>query len=158
MLLSKRTLRLGRDAATVARRTITKTIQSNGTEVSKNPVVLVTGSSRGIGRAIAGALADAGCRVVVNYSTNEKLAEDAVADLKERSAAKGGNAIAIKADVTSPKSIKEMFAKVNAEVSFCQLTSPITHLSTSSTTSLLHRSLDQLMSSSTTLESPKTSW
>jgi len=102
----------------LSRRAISKThtTNTNGVESSKNPVVLVTGSSRGIGRAIAGALADAGCRVVVNYSTSEKLALETVVDLKERSAAKGGSAMAIKANVTSPEEIKAMFSQVNAQV------------------------------------------
>ena len=36
-------------------------------EMPANPVAVVTGASRGIGRAIALALADAGCKVIVNY-------------------------------------------------------------------------------------------
>ena len=40
-------------------------------EMPANPVVVVTGASRGIGRAIAVALGEAGCKVVVNYASNE---------------------------------------------------------------------------------------
>ena len=83
---------------------------------SKNPVVLVTGSSRGIGRAIAYALGDAGCKVIVNYSSNEALAKQVVEDIKARSAQMGGSAIAIKANVTSTDEIKAMFAQATAEV------------------------------------------
>ena len=36
-----------------------------------NPVAIVTGASRGIGKAIALALADYGCKVVVNYQSDE---------------------------------------------------------------------------------------
>jgi 3-oxoacyl-[acyl-carrier protein] reductase len=36
-------------------------------EMPANPVAVVTGASRGIGKAIALALADAGCKVIVNY-------------------------------------------------------------------------------------------
>lgn len=43
-------------------------------EMPANPVAVVTGASRGIGRAIALALADAGCKVIVNYASNEAAA------------------------------------------------------------------------------------
>ena len=43
-------------------------------EMPANPVAVVTGASRGIGKAIALALADAGCKVIVNYAANEAAA------------------------------------------------------------------------------------
>ena len=43
-------------------------------EMPANPVAVVTGASRGIGKAIALALADAGCKVIVNYASNEAAA------------------------------------------------------------------------------------
>jgi len=57
---------------------------------------LVTGSSRGIGRAIAIRLAEAGAKVAVNYRVREKEASEVVAIID----AKGGRARACRADVS----------------------------------------------------------
>ena len=59
-------------------------------------VAIVTGASRGIGRAIAVALATEGAKVVVNYASSVSAAEEVVAEIK----GKGGDAIAIHADVS----------------------------------------------------------
>ncbi len=59
-------------------------------------VAVVTGSSRGIGRAIALRLAAEGAKVVVNYRGNEAAANEVVAQIK----AGGGEAIAVQADVS----------------------------------------------------------
>lgn len=83
----------------------------------ENPVVIVTGASRGIGRAIACTLADAGCKVIVNYAVNEKLALDVVEELKVRSASKSGTAIAIKANVANSDEVKAMFTQTILQVS-----------------------------------------
>ncbi|MBK3494422.1 3-oxoacyl-[acyl-carrier-protein] reductase [Viridibacillus sp. YIM B01967] len=56
---------------------------------------VVTGGSRGIGRAIALALAEQGARVVVNYSGSQAKAEEVVAEIT----ANGGEAIAVQANV-----------------------------------------------------------
>ncbi len=58
-------------------------------------VAIVTGASRGIGRAIAAALAEAGLSVVVNYRDHERAARQLV----ERIVADGGQARAVQADV-----------------------------------------------------------
>ncbi len=59
-------------------------------------VAIVTGSSRGIGRAIALEMAGQGCKVVVNYATNAALADEVVQLITQE----GGEARAICADIT----------------------------------------------------------
>ncbi|MBE9135824.1 3-oxoacyl-[acyl-carrier-protein] reductase [Nodosilinea sp. LEGE 07088] len=59
-------------------------------------VALVTGASRGIGRAIAIALAAAGAQVVVNYARSSTAADEVVATITQA----GGTAIAMQADVS----------------------------------------------------------
>jgi len=59
-------------------------------------VAVVTGSSRGIGRAIALKLAELGAKVVVNYRQNAAAAEEVVKAIREQ----GGEAIAVQADVS----------------------------------------------------------
>jgi len=61
----------------------------------ENKVAVVTGSSRGVGRAVAEAFGREGARVVVNYSSSPQAAEEAVAAIK----AAGSEAVAVKADV-----------------------------------------------------------
>ena len=61
-------------------------------------VALVTGASRGIGRATARALAQAGASVVIGYRKSAVLAEGLVAEI----AASGGRAVAVGADVSEP--------------------------------------------------------
>jgi 3-oxoacyl-[acyl-carrier protein] reductase len=67
---------------------------------------VVTGSSSGIGAAIARAFAAAGASVIVNYRRSEKAAEDVVAEI----IARGGVAHAIQADVTEPADIERLVA------------------------------------------------
>jgi 3-oxoacyl-[acyl-carrier protein] reductase len=62
----------------------------------KGKAALVTGSSRGIGRAIALRLADEGMNIIVNYRTREKEASEVVSLMQK----KGGRAMAIQADVS----------------------------------------------------------
>lgn len=61
----------------------------------KDKVAVVTGASRGIGRAIALELAHRGASVVVNYNTNAGAADEVVDAIR----AQGGQAIAVQADV-----------------------------------------------------------
>ena len=59
-------------------------------------VAIVTGGSRGIGRAIAVQLATAGAKVVVNYRTQEAAAQEVVQAIRQN----GGEALAVQADVS----------------------------------------------------------
>ncbi len=74
----------------------------------KGKVALVTGSSRGIGRAIALKLADEGADVIINYF-RKKSAAELVAEEARR---KGVTAHVIKADVGDPEKIDRMFGEI----------------------------------------------
>ncbi|MGI9642835.1 MAG: 3-oxoacyl-[acyl-carrier-protein] reductase [Acidimicrobiia bacterium] len=71
-------------------------------------VALVTGASRGIGRAIALQLAADGCAVAVNYASNQGKADEVVAEI----ASAGGTAMAVRADVGDEEAVRAMFAEV----------------------------------------------
>ncbi|MER9239222.1 SDR family oxidoreductase [Mesorhizobium sp. M0633] len=73
---------------------------------------LVTGSSRGIGRAIAEGLAAKGAAVVVNYVGNEKAAREVVAAIEGI----GGKAVAIQADVSSIPDIRRLFDETERQM------------------------------------------
>jgi NAD(P)-dependent dehydrogenase (short-subunit alcohol dehydrogenase family) len=71
---------------------------------------VVTGGGRGVGRGIALELAQAGCRVAVNYNTSKASAEETVAKI----AALGQEAFAVKADVSGAADVEAMFQEVLA--------------------------------------------
>lgn len=75
-------------------------------------VSLVTGASRGIGRAIALSLADAGAAVAVNYRERAVEAGEVVAAIGKA----GGRAMAIAADVSDGKAVAAMIAAVGREL------------------------------------------
>lgn len=71
-------------------------------------VALVTGASRGIGKACAIELAKAGCDVVINYAGNVDAANQTVEELK----ALGSNSEAYKFDVSNQSEVDENIAKI----------------------------------------------
>jgi NAD(P)-dependent dehydrogenase (short-subunit alcohol dehydrogenase family) len=73
-------------------------------------VVVITGGSRGIGRATAIAAAARGFRVVVGYASNQKAADEVVAQIE----AKNGKATAVKCDVGSEADILALFKTADA--------------------------------------------
>lgn len=75
-------------------------------------VALVTGASRGIGKAIALELAGAGFSVGVNFASSATKADEVVAEI----VAAGGTALAVKADVGDPDDVAAMFATIEKEL------------------------------------------
>lgn len=70
-----------------------------------NKVILVTGSSKGIGAEIAIKLADQGAKVIVNYAGSKADADQVVAKIVNN----GGEAIAVQADVSKADQVKDLF-------------------------------------------------
>lgn len=73
-----------------------------------NKVILITGSSKGIGSATAQLLAQQGAQVVINYASSDEDAQHTLDAIKNE----GGNAIKIKADVSDTEQVKAMFKEV----------------------------------------------
>ena len=69
-------------------------------------VAVVTGASRGIGKAVALALASAGANVVVNYARSSQAADEVVSQIAEA----GGSAVALQADVSKVDEVDAMIA------------------------------------------------
>ena len=67
-----------------------------------NKVVLITGSSRGIGRAAAQQFAEKGAQVAIHYNSNRQAAEDTLSMLP------GGPHMIVQADISDPKQIAAM--------------------------------------------------
>jgi 3-oxoacyl-[acyl-carrier protein] reductase len=77
----------------------------------KGKVAIVTGASRGIGKAIALELGSRGATVVVNYNKNADSANEVVEAIK----AAGGNGLAVQADVSDAEQVDTLFKTVTKE-------------------------------------------
>jgi 3-oxoacyl-[acyl-carrier protein] reductase len=80
-------------------------------ELLTGKVAIVTGASRGIGRAIAIELATVGAKVVVNYASSSSAADELVAQIVDR----GGEAISVGADVSKAEQIDKLVKTVMAK-------------------------------------------
>ncbi|OIT21452.1 PREDICTED: 3-oxoacyl-[acyl-carrier-protein] reductase 4-like [Nicotiana attenuata] len=74
------------------------------TSKTEAPVVIVTGASRGIGKAISLALGKAGCKVLVNYARSSKEAEEVCKEIE----ACGGQALSFGGDVSKEADVEAM--------------------------------------------------
>ncbi|MEO0394838.1 MAG: 3-oxoacyl-[acyl-carrier-protein] reductase [Cyanobacteria bacterium P01_A01_bin.137] len=95
------------------------------TGAMQDQVAIITGSSRGIGKAAALALAAEGASVVVNYARSSGAADEVVAEITQA----GGSAIALQADVSQEdqvdalvKATKDKFGRVNVLVNNAGIT------------------------------------
>jgi 3-oxoacyl-[acyl-carrier protein] reductase len=77
----------------------------------EDKVAVVTGASRGIGRAIAERLAAEGAKVVVNHRSSAEQAQEVVAGIKAR----GGEAVAMQADVSDFQQAHEMIQAIQKQ-------------------------------------------
>ncbi|GMP34065.1 hypothetical protein CsSME_00007102 [Camellia sinensis var. sinensis] len=82
-------------------------VEQAGVDIAQNveaPVVIVTGASRGIGKAIALTLGKAGCKVLVNYARSSKEAEEVSKEIE----ACGGQALTFGGDVSKEDDAESM--------------------------------------------------
>jgi 3-oxoacyl-[acyl-carrier protein] reductase len=75
-------------------------------------VALVTGASRGIGRAAAVGLAQAGVHIAVNFLTNDRQARQTLDEIEQA----GGSGILMQADVSSSDHVLSMVSKIEQDL------------------------------------------
>src|SRR5437868_5879290 len=79
----------------------------------KGKTVLVTGGSKGIGRAVVEAMARQGANVIINYGADEKSAEEAAKVAQNYPV----EALIVKADITNQEQVDAMFANIKVRFS-----------------------------------------
>lgn len=87
------------------------------TQTLEGKVCLVTGAARGIGRAIAIAMADAGCDVAINFSTSEEAAREVCDTI----VSKGRKAKIYRANVANDEENREMLSRVHEDFGVAQI-------------------------------------
>jgi 3-oxoacyl-[acyl-carrier protein] reductase len=80
-------------------------------------LALVTGASRGIGKAIALTLASDGYSIIVHYNNNQEKAEEVVNEIKQ----KGVDAFSIQGNLSIPEQIEKMFRDINEKTEVLDL-------------------------------------
>ena len=80
-------------------------------ETIKNKIILVTGASRGIGKAIAMEFARYGANIIVNYHTSHMQAMEICAKIDND----GGKSLAIRANVSNPNDVRDMFSEIKTK-------------------------------------------
>ena len=77
-------------------------------EPQEKKIVLVTGASEGIGRAVAVKMAEEGNLIVINYRKNKEAAQETLKMVREA----GGDGVIAQADVADPQQVESLFARV----------------------------------------------
>lgn len=90
-----------------------------------NKSALVTGASRGLGKAIAMELARQGAEVYINYASSEQQALDVLSEIREQ----GGTAFLVQGDLTSEQGIKKAAAERTYDILVNNATGPQPELS-----------------------------
>jgi NAD(P)-dependent dehydrogenase (short-subunit alcohol dehydrogenase family) len=85
-------------------------------DILKDKVVLITGSSRGIGKAIAKKCAHAGADIVVNYRKSGGSSQAQAEELCRAIEDMGRRAMMVQADIASKDSVKTLFAEINEKM------------------------------------------